>query len=95
MKIPPCIVCGKELKNVNIVPENEDINQPDDGLTFTSHGHYGSTVFDPADPNRWLEINVCDDCITERKDRILIGVRLPQGFTKPIMYEPWNPYKHN
>lgn len=95
MKIPNCFVCDKELKNVGIIKPDEDINQPNDGLSLTTVGHYGSTVFDPMDPSRWLEINICDECITERKDRIIIGIRLPQGFVKPVMYEPWNPFKHN
>jgi hypothetical protein len=38
----PCIVCGKHL--VNVFEDAE--NQPADGLVITTHGNYGSTVFD-------------------------------------------------
>ena len=54
----PCIVCGKELKNIS-----DDVdNQPEDGLAITTLGTYGSTVFDPMDGN-FLEFNICDQCI--------------------------------
>jgi hypothetical protein len=54
----PCIVCGKQLKNVT-----EGVaNQPSDGVAFVSPGHYGSVAFDPLDGSN-LEINVCDRCL--------------------------------
>lgn len=56
-----CIRCDKKLVNVALdVP----FNQPNDGLAFSSDGHYGSTAFDPMDLSE-LEINVCDDCLRE------------------------------
>jgi hypothetical protein len=74
----PCIVCGKELTNVFA----ESNNQPEDGIAFTTHGHYGSTVFDPQD-NSYLEINICDDCllIAATQKRVYRGVKVifPQG----------------
>lgn len=54
----PCIVCAKPLVNVS---EDAD-NQPYVGTSFSSHGHYGSTVWDPMD-GELLEINVCDTCL--------------------------------
>ncbi len=59
----PCIVCGGDL--ISALPEDlaRDINQPADGLAFTTTGHYGSTVFDPGD-GTMLEINVCDTCVS-------------------------------
>lgn len=57
----PCIVCKKELDNVHAD------NQPYKGLAFNTHGHYGSTIFDPfpGDKERtWLVVNICDDCVT-------------------------------
>lgn len=101
MKIPPCFCCGKESKNVGGLPANVEINQPSEATTFETpstgfltHGHYGSTVFDPMDPKVWLEINICDDCLVERQDRVLHGTKLDNSFTVPVMYESWNRYKH-
>ena len=56
-----CIKCGKELQPVYSDP---DSNQPYGGTTFHTHGHYGSTVFDPMS-NESLEINVCDSCLVK------------------------------
>lgn len=56
----PCIVCKKELDNVDI--GGGERNQPFAGTAFISHGHYGSTSFDPMDGS-YLEINVCDVCL--------------------------------
>jgi hypothetical protein len=59
-----CICCGNALENFD--PGSR--NQPYGGTAFTTHGHYGSTVFDPLPPLRghgqMLEINVCDNCLT-------------------------------
>jgi hypothetical protein len=58
-KTLPCIICNRELENV--VPASEG-NQPYGGTAFFTHGHYGSTYFDPVDGTA-LEINLCDDCL--------------------------------
>jgi hypothetical protein len=57
----PCIVCGYEPEPVDH-DRHEDNNQPYGATAFTSHGHYGSTVFDPMD-GQYLEINICDTCL--------------------------------
>jgi len=65
-----CIVCGKRLPNVM-----DDVeNQPYDATSFTTYGHYGSTVFDPMD-GTFLEINICDEDLKEasKKSRVLMG----------------------
>lgn len=60
----PCVVCGKPLLNVF-----DDLdNQPSEGLAFSSHGHYGSTAFDPMDGQR-LELNICDPCLLSARDK--------------------------
>lgn len=56
MKALSCIVCDKELEGISAP------NQPNNGLEFVSHGHYGTTVFDPMDGSM-LAINVCDECL--------------------------------
>lgn len=66
----PCIACGKELKNV----DKTSTNQPYKGLAFTSHGHYGGTLFDPMD-GQFLEVNICDQCLAFHagKGNVLAG----------------------
>lgn len=64
----PCFKCGKELKPV--CPDDSDRNQPYDGVTFSTSGQYGSTVFDEIDGSK-LAINVCDDCLTLGKRDVL------------------------
>lgn len=53
----PCIACGATLVNVF-----DADNQPQEGLAFTSNGHYGGTAFDPMDGS-FIEVNVCDPCL--------------------------------
>ena len=57
----PCIVCGKRMKNYG----SDGHNQPYARTAFTSHGHYGSTAFDPMD-GTFIEINLCDPCLRFR-----------------------------
>ena len=40
----PCIVCDKPLMNVF----RGDVNQPSDGVAVTTHGNYGSRVWDSS-----------------------------------------------
>ncbi len=72
VRTPKCIACGRELESVFPDDSPASINQPAHGLAFSTHGHYGSTVFDPGDGSR-LEINVCDPCV---KDAIEVGVAI-------------------
>jgi hypothetical protein len=69
--IPPCFICEKKVASVFPDPPEYIYNQPYKATVFVSHGHYGSTVFDPVIGNRHLEINICDECLLERKDRVL------------------------
>lgn len=63
-----CIVCDKELENVF----EEAQNQPYEGLSFVSYGHYGGTAFDPMD-GRYLEVNICDECLLKKHTNIFLG----------------------
>ncbi len=54
----PCIICRKPLEKVS----RDATNHPDDGVVCTTHGNYGSTVFDPGDGS-YLEFNMCDQCL--------------------------------
>lgn len=68
----PCVICGKQLENVDMHENGENRNQPYAGTSFVSHGHYGSTIFDPFNASM-LEINFCDACLREaaEKKRVL------------------------
>lgn len=71
----PCIVCGFQPKNAfGRHARPQDINQPYQAIVFTSHGQYGSTLFDEMDGS-FLELNVCDDCVKAAavQQRVLIG----------------------
>lgn len=57
----PCCVCRKHLENA-IDFDTDDVNQPRQGLEFTTEGHYGSTYFDPMDGSL-IAVNICDDCL--------------------------------
>lgn len=80
-----CIACGKPLVNVT----EDSINQPYVGTSFSSHGHYGSTVWDPMD-GELLEINVCDTCLLRagEADRVL-RYRPAQKTARYLAPVPW------
>src|ERR1044072_5509870 len=78
MECVPCIRCNKPLSNIFDHAEN----QPYEGTTFQSHGHYGSTAFDPMD-GQYIEINVCDACLIA-----LSATHVMQGRDRrPVMCE--------
>jgi hypothetical protein len=79
----PCIRCGRELKSA-VLPD--DGNQPRAGTVFTTHGHYGSTVFDETDGS-FLEIPVCDLCVLTAtgEGRVLLGTRVQVQRPRPSM----------
>lgn len=59
----PCIVCGYQPDTAF---HGCTSNQPYKATAFMTKGHYGSTFFDPMDGS-YLEINVCDECLTKAK----------------------------
>lgn len=83
-----CFRCDKELEPA--LKDNKfKENQPYAGTTFISHGHYGSTVFDPSwDSRTFLEINLCDECLVKNKKQILHGLRIDKV---DYEYGYWNP----
>lgn len=62
-----CFKCSKVLKPVW---DGNDVNQPNDGVCFETHGNYGSTVFDENDGAK-LEINICDQCLIDGRADVL------------------------
>lgn len=77
-----CFVCEKSLDSVH-----EDTVQPYFGLVFSSGGNYGSGIFDPLHGKNRLVITICDECVTERLERVFVQAvkRVPDNvtYTKP------------
>lgn len=84
----PCIVCGRELESV--MKSFPMQNQPYGATVFSAHGQYGSTAWDPVSIRSGpsLEINVCDPCLIERQDRVLIVT--PHPTPVEYTYLPWS-----
>lgn len=76
----PCLGCGKPLASIFELPlpESGFVNYPSDATIFTTHGNYGSTVFDPGDGSA-LVINICDACLLQAQveGRVLFLPRPP------------------
>jgi hypothetical protein len=83
----PCIVCGKELEP----SDAEGDNQPHGGTVFETHGHYGSTVFDPMWTPKYLEVTFCDECLVERggQGRVLLFQRIEKRPKETIYKGEW------
>ena len=71
-----CVRCDGSMENVNTAG-----NQPMGGLAFVSHGHYGSTVFDPMNGD-YLELNICDACLESAAEVGDIVHHTPSGKSK-------------
>lgn len=83
----PCIVCGFQPK-----PVAGSGYQPLDALMFDAgSGHYGSGVWDTMDGRRSLTINVCDDCLIARRDRVAVVERTPPARPE-VQLVPWAPH---
>jgi hypothetical protein len=91
----PCIVCGRPLDNA-IAGLLDDTfsglaNLPADATIFTSHGNYGSTVFDPLDGSL-LQVNICDACLLtgQASGRVIFAPRAPAP--PPPVLAIWDGY---
>lgn len=85
-----CLVCDQHLDDA--ITQNGIYNQPYAGTTFTSTGHYGSTVWDPSFSSReWLEINICDPCLTKKADEGVILHVKPKTQRPEYDTKPWDP----
>ena len=84
----PCIVCRRVLDDAFT---EQDHNQPADATTFTSHGGYGSTVYDPMTERERLEVNVCDDClVSAARDGAVLHVSVTPVPARTSI-TPWAP----
>ena len=80
-----CFTCEKDLGPVSLHAPW----QCDDAVMFTTHGNYGSTVYDPFDHRLSLVLNICDRCLVLHKDKV---VQLKETRPLPTFEEvPWNP----
>lgn len=61
-----CFKCGGELELVH----KDTPDQCHGGVTFETHGNYGSTVFDPVDATMSLVIVICDDCLVAGRTEV-------------------------
>lgn len=66
VKPMPCIVCSVQLEPIG----NVAVHQPNDATIFRASGNYGSGVWDPMSGGVCLTINVCDECLVARHDRV-------------------------
>lgn len=82
----PCIVCGFEPRPVFT---DEPSMQPYAATQFSTGGHYGSTVFDPMSRYMQLCINVCDNCLRERKDCVRLVIETPRS--SKFEWKDWDP----
>lgn len=57
-----CLVCEREITA-------DDLGVRD-ATVWTSHGNYGSTVYDSLDGDTFLEAFVCDGCLVRKRDLI-------------------------
>jgi hypothetical protein len=90
-----CLICGRSLHSEmpeELVRERGWLPQPYAGTWFTSHGQYGSTVFDEMDTT-YLLITVCDQCVLEKAAAGLILLRTPDRPTPRLepQTEIWDP----
>ena len=86
----PCFICGKELEPAFKETFDNVYNQPFGGTVFKTHGHYGSTAWDPVGMSeKILELTICDQCLVAGSARVLY-VRPQRG---PTTYEieSWDP----
>jgi len=69
-----CLVCDRPIKSGGGGYSPHQI--PGDAIHWTSHGNYGSTVWDSLRPDEgYLELYICDDCVKRKADRIFTVVQ--------------------
>jgi len=84
-----CIVCDKELELSFRGDSEKNSRQCHNAVMFSSGGNYGSTVWDPCNGRLELLVNICDECITRKKDQVtLVTIHRP---LPEVTYSPWDP----
>jgi hypothetical protein len=88
----PCLKCGRKVGRA-FPPSvtGEDDVQPYRATMFTTHGHYGSTVFDEMN-GTYLLIDVCDRClVTAAIDGLVLLVEPGCELRPPVKLTVWDP----
>lgn len=77
-----CFSCGTEIEWSNECPHG--------AVVFTTHGNYGSKVFDSM--HEFLYGVICDDCITGAGDRLRVqdAVRKRPTYDDLGSYTEWD-----
>ena len=66
-----CLLCEQEI-------EADDVTVQD-ATVWTSHGNYGSKVYDPLNGAVFLEALICDECLVQKRGLIEeVVVRQPR-----------------
>jgi len=54
-----CLICERVIETDAIAVSNATV--------WSTHGNYGSGVYDPLDPGVFLEALICDTCLVRKK----------------------------
>jgi hypothetical protein len=73
-----CFACNKELFSSFEKGESpmEFSDPPDNAVCWHTSGNWGSRTMDSSPYEPHYEISICDDCIIERGDRIIVYERM-------------------
>jgi hypothetical protein len=93
-QILPCIVCDAGFESP--VGSKNESNMPYQGTVFSSHGNYGSTVWDPMWKKTTIEVNICDDCLKKaaREDKVYVCTVKEDTTYTTALWDPSKDYQH-
>lgn len=88
-----CIVCEKIMRHYSsnedeTIREGECTGILNDGVICTSHGNYGSSIYDPMMSCQKLEFYLCDNCLIKKQKFINSIVRIEKRIYYKV--EPLN-----
>lgn len=86
MTFPRCIVCNEPTEAI-------DDHCPNDALIFSSHGNYGSRVWDAAFSDAsYLRVIICDKCVKQRAASVEVRIRrseIQDTLKHTLAHERW------
>lgn len=74
-----CFVCDKPLTGEEPGRCPTIIRPLYDGLWFRATGNFGSTIFDPIPDNGYIELAICDECVTKKAKQIVRVKNIRRG----------------
>jgi hypothetical protein len=89
MRNTACVVCGKELKPA-FEDDIDNESPPSAATVFTSHGNFGSTLWDPVGSSRYLQVTLCDKCLSQAAAAGRVLLCEPQRAITPVKYSIWS-----